>query len=67
MLVLARKMGQSIEIPNEEITIQVLAVRGNRVQIGILAPSSTRIIRRELLEGNASVGEALTERQPQVA
>jgi carbon storage regulator len=67
MLVLARKMGQSIEIPNEGITIQVLAVRGNRVQIGITAPNSTRIIRQEILEAGSSPEMAGVQRSVQVA
>ena len=47
MLVLSRKMGETIEIGGE-ITIEVLQIKGNRVQIGIRAPKDIRILRGEL-------------------
>jgi carbon storage regulator len=47
MLVLSRKAGEQILI-DEGITVSVMRVNGNRVQIGIKAPSSVRIRRVEL-------------------
>jgi carbon storage regulator len=49
MLVLRRKVGESLTIA-KDITITVLAVEGDRVKIGIEAPSHIDIVRSELLE-----------------
>lgn len=48
MLVLARKVGQQIVI-GEEIEITVLEVRGEQVRLGINAPRSIAVHRKELL------------------
>ncbi|HEV8003289.1 MAG TPA: carbon storage regulator [Planctomycetaceae bacterium] len=61
MLVLTRKIGEEIII-NDEICVSVVRLRGNRVQIGIKAPSGVPIRRREL--GDAKPAER--ERTPVV-
>ncbi len=48
MLVLTRKVGERIVIDNN-ITVEVLEVNGNRVRIGIQAPDGVTILRKELL------------------
>lgn len=48
MLVLTRKNGEYILIPQHDIVITVLEARGGKVRIGITAPSDVKIIRREL-------------------
>jgi carbon storage regulator len=48
MLVLRRKVGESI-ILDGVISVSVLAVEGERVKIGISAPSNVTIVREELL------------------
>ena len=47
MLVLTRKSNQSIMI-GDEIEISVLAVMGEKVRIGIEAPRSVPVFRREV-------------------
>lgn len=47
MLVLSRKEGQDI-ILGDNIVVRVMRTQGNRVQIGIDAPSDVRITRGEL-------------------
>ncbi|MEK6236386.1 MAG: carbon storage regulator [Planctomycetales bacterium] len=47
MLVLSRKTSEKIHIGND-IVITVTQVKGNRVKIGIDAPTNMRIIRGEL-------------------
>ena len=47
MLVLTRKLGESITIGND-IRITVMAVKGNQVKIGIEAPTETKIYREEI-------------------
>ncbi|QDV28118.1 carbon storage regulator [Aureliella helgolandensis] len=48
MLVLTRKPNQSIKI-GDNITINVVRVRGNTIQLGIEAPQDVSILRSELL------------------
>lgn len=47
MLVLSRKVGDSIQIGGE-IKIRVSRISGSRVTLGIEAPESVRIVRGEL-------------------
>ena len=47
MLVLSRKPGEKIVIDND-ITITVVEVKGNRVRVAIDAPDHVRILRSEL-------------------
>lgn len=48
MLVLSRKTGEGIAL-DHDIEIEVLAIEGDRVRIGIKAPKEMRIFRKELL------------------
>ena len=47
MLVLNRKLGQSIVIA-DEITIKVLEIKNGSVRLGIVAPSDTQVDRLEI-------------------
>jgi carbon storage regulator len=49
MLVLTRKVGQSIVI-GDEIEVVVLEVRGEQVRVGIRAPKSVSVHRKEVYE-----------------
>lgn len=53
MLVLTRKAGEGITL-NQDVTIDILSVEGDRVRIGINAPKDMRIFRTELLEETIS-------------
>lgn len=55
MLVLSRKVGESITI-GDDITITVLEVRGTRVVLGIDAPREQRVMRTELCSVVADFG-----------
>lgn len=48
MLVLSRKVGESIQISGD-IKVTVTQVRGGRVRLSIEAPPSVRIARREIV------------------
>lgn len=50
MLVLSRKVGQRIVLPQCGITITVLGIQGNRVRVGIDAPASIDVFREEVLD-----------------
>ncbi|MDF2472543.1 MAG: hypothetical protein K0R21_325 [Anaerocolumna sp.] len=47
MLALSRKIGESIMIGNE-IEISVLEIKGDQVKLGISAPKSIPVYRREI-------------------
>jgi len=47
MLVMRRRAGESFLV-GEDIEIQVLGVSGTRVKLGITAPASVNIVRREV-------------------
>ncbi len=49
MLVLTRKSEEAFRI-GDDITVTVLGIRGNQVQIGISAPPDVRIYRAEVYE-----------------
>lgn len=48
MLVLSRKKGESIQI-GDHVELRILSVQGNRVRIGIEAPSDVSVRRGELV------------------
>lgn len=49
MLVLSRKRNESILI-GESITLTVVEIRGNRVKLGIAAPTEVPVLREEIAE-----------------
>jgi len=48
MLVLSRKAGEEIAVNNGDITISVLGITGNRVRLGVSAPSGISVHRMEI-------------------
>jgi carbon storage regulator len=48
MLVLSRKLGERIVVPDCELVVTVLAVDGNRVRLGISAPPEVAVHREEV-------------------
>lgn len=57
MLILSRKVEQGIRI-GDEIEISVTKIEGDSVKIGISAPRSISILRREILEEMQSSNQA---------
>lgn len=49
MLVLSRKVGESIVI-GDEITVSILEIRGDLIRVGINAPRSIKVHRQEVFE-----------------
>lgn len=47
MLILGRKIGQSIQI-STDITVTVLDIQGNQVRLGIDAPKHIKVNRQEV-------------------
>jgi carbon storage regulator len=62
MLVLSRKKNESIVI-NDEITIVVVEIRGDKVRLGVEAPREVPVHRREVYEAiqRSQNGEAKVE------
>ncbi len=48
MLVLSRKVGEQICVPQYNIVLTVLAIDGQRVRLGIAAPEQIVVVRKEL-------------------
>ena len=55
MLVLARRIGEAIRIAGD-IRVAVVDVNGKRVRLGITAPQSVGVARKELLAKSDSNG-----------
>lgn len=65
MLVLSRKIGESLSIDDGRIEVKVVSIGGDRIRLGIVAPKDVRIMRTELKDGGnvecgslESVGDA---------
>ena len=66
MLVLSRKKNESIVI-NNDITIVVVEIRGDKVRLGVEAPKEVPVHRQEVYEAirrGAAVGDASSEARP---
>ena len=48
MLILTRKLGESITIGDGSITVSVMEIKGRQVRLGIEAPANTPIHREEV-------------------
>ena len=56
MLVLSRRQNESVLI-QEDIVVEVLEIRGNRVRLGIRAPEYVRVVRAEISHNNRKSGD----------
>jgi carbon storage regulator len=54
MLVLSRKVGDKLVIDGN-ITVEVIKIQGNRITLGIVAPSTIKILRGELTKSKPEV------------
>lgn len=60
MLVLSRRINEKIVLPGLKVTIQVVALEGGRVRLGIEAPATVAILREELCQkGRLEQGKAV--------
>lgn len=49
MLILTRKVGETLMV-GEDVTVTVMAVKGNQVRIGINAPKEVAVHREEVYD-----------------
>ena len=64
MLVLTRKLGQSIVI-GDEIEVVVLEVRGEQVRLGIKAPKTVTVHRKEIYDQIRDENKSSSEVRPE--
>lgn len=57
MLVLSRKKNESIVI-NNDITVTVVEIRGDKVRLGIVAPKEVPVHRQEVYDAIHGKGDA---------
>jgi carbon storage regulator len=48
MLVLSRKIGERIVVPQCELAVTIVSVKGNQVRLGISAPADVDVFREEV-------------------
>jgi carbon storage regulator len=65
MLVLTRKKNESIQI-GEDIEIKVLGVEGDQIKLGIYAPKSIDIHRKEIYEAIQNENSEAASSSPDV-
>ncbi len=53
MLILTRRVGQTVVI-GDNITVTVLAIRGNQIRLGVTAPKEIAVDREEIAERKAA-------------
>lgn len=64
MLVLSRKVGEKIVIPQQNITLTVLEVRGDRIRLGITAPADVAVHRQEIWQKIQQSAEPASRVEP---
>ena len=57
MLVLSRKIGEEILLPQSGISFSILQIRGNRVRVGVCAPAEVDVFRTEVWDRFKRAGE----------
>lgn len=57
MLVLTRKVGEEIVLPNRGVTVGVVGINGKHVRLGITAPLETSVHRKEVWQRIHQPGE----------
>ena len=63
MLILTRRMGESVKI-GDEVTVTVLGVKGGQVRLGFTAPSNVAVHREEVYERIKAETGNISNREP---
>lgn len=58
MLVLTRKVGERIVMPDLGVTITVLEVKGNQIRVGVAAPREVEVHREEVYHAARGLSRA---------
>ncbi len=60
MLILSRKLNEKIMI-GDDISISIIEIRGDQVKIGVDAPKSVKVFRREVFDAIMEENRAAAE------
>ena len=63
MLILSRKINEKIMI-GDEISISIIEIRGDQVRIGVDAPKTVKVFRREVFDAIMAENKAAAESTP---
>jgi carbon storage regulator len=63
MLILSRKINEKIMIGND-ISVSIIEIRGDQVRIGVEAPKTVKVFRREVYDAIRSENKAAAESTP---
>ena len=63
MLVLSRKVGERILVPNLNVVLTVVSVKGNRVRLGVSAPADVGVYREEVWRQNCAEAPTAVEHE----
>ena len=65
MLILSRKIDEKIMI-GDDISVSVIEIRGDQVRIGVDAPRSVKVFRREVYDAILAENIAAAESKPEL-
>ncbi|MNN05731.1 hypothetical protein D3C81_1185000 [compost metagenome] len=65
MLVLRRKIGESVIIGND-IQVQILGIEGDQIKLGFVAPKEVQVLRQELYQEIVAENMAAKEQTGQL-
>jgi carbon storage regulator len=63
MLILSRKLNEKIMI-GDDISISIIEIRGDQVKLGVDAPRSVKVYRREVFDAILDENRAAAESAP---
>jgi len=66
MLVLSRKLGERIVVPQCGLAVTIIAVKGKAVRLGIDAPAAVTILREELVRQKKDLGNTIRSNQTEL-
>jgi carbon storage regulator CsrA len=62
MLVLSRREGETLVLPDLDVVLEVLAIKGNTTRLGVRAPSCITVLRGELAESRRKLAAMIDGR-----
>jgi carbon storage regulator len=63
MLILSRKINEKIMI-GEDVSVSIIEIRGDQVRIGVDAPKTVKVFRREVFDAIRAENKAASESTP---
>jgi carbon storage regulator len=63
MLILSRKINEKIMI-GDDISVSIIEIRGDQVRIGVDAPKTVKVFRREVFDAIKAENKAAAESAP---